>query len=541
MTKATSFAAKTLVPVLLLISGCKVQIEVPKGGHVTSESSAYICHEGERCILEVNDTEFAEAFIAVPNQGYKFDGWKNVKAGLCGDVKSACELTTVNFKGNDALLSVLYSDDKFRLVPIFSQNNSGSPQAPMSTAYNPVYWSNLEKDIQAEKYTGNSYMYSSLPSSENCDPGVLTKNAQNRAMRALNEVRGLHLLPAVKRDSFYEAESQSGALILNANDYLTHNPLPVDKCYSELGYQALSTSNAGKNWSDSNDDPARDLLGWVHDRNNVSTLMAVGHRRWALYPKLGYFSYGQVKGESVLKAHGFGGDSGLESGNLPEFVAYPYLTYPYTLALKTENPTPWSISLSPKFYEDYNFGYFANAKVRVTEAESGRELKVRDLYTDNKRYGTPNLLSWLVDGYKYDTKYFVTIDNIVYPDGNIDSVEYYVYLDYYNIFNVNFPLEAGDSGTSNTLRGSFTNSNDNDSYKVFLSGNKRIAGKNNQYSNQAFFVLVYDQEKNLVKSSDVAFNHYFSEGEYTIVVSLCDENGLCYQNVKNYTVNINRP
>ena len=57
-----------------------------------------------------------------------------------------------------------------------------------------------------------------------------------------------------------------------------------------------------------------------------------------------------------------------------------------------------------------------------------------------------------------------------------------------------------------------------------------------EFSNQAFFVLVYDARKQLLKSSDKDFSMQFTRGEYTVVVSPCDVDGVCYQTTKSYTV-----
>ena len=54
-----------------------------------------------------------------------------------------------------------------------------------------------------------------------------------------------------------------------------------------------------------------------------------------------------------------------------------------------------------------------------------------------------------------------------------------------------------------------------------------------------FFVLVYNSKKKLVASYDREFIKTFENGEYTVVTSPRDENGLCYRNVDRYKVSIN--
>jgi hypothetical protein len=183
------------------------------------------------------------------------------------------------------------------------------------------------------------------------------------------------------------------------------------------------------------------------------------------------------------------------------------------------------------------FDYFADAQVKIREKSTGKQLSVRNLYSDTKGFGLHNFLSWLVDDYDYDTEYVVEINNIQLPGGARRTVKYAVYLDYYNLFNVIEPLETGDAKNGNKLQGSFLNSDDKDSYSVSLAGKTVFKGQS-KFSNQAFFILLYDDRKRLIKSSDTAFQEVLDPGEYTVVASLCDEDDLCYQNVKNYTIAI---
>ena len=111
-------------------------------------------------------------------------------------------------------------------------------------------------------------------------------------------------------------------------------------------------------------------------------------------------------------------------------------------------------------------------------------------------------------------------------------------LDRFNLLDLQDPLEAGDSGSESLLQGSFNSARDRDSYTVRLSGPTTINGQSN-FSNQAFFVLVYDFRKELVQSSDQQIRTNFPTGQYTVIISPCDDEGLCYQGVQTYSVTIN--
>lgn len=130
-----------------LMSACKVVIELPGGGHVVSSSSAFDCRnelqaasqsaggrhyatsasltpdhaENVHCEFDVSDTFFDETFTAVPDEGYKFVRWKKVERGFFGgSTERTVRLFTSGFVGNEALLSILESDQEFYLQPVFA-------------------------------------------------------------------------------------------------------------------------------------------------------------------------------------------------------------------------------------------------------------------------------------------------------------------------------------------------------------------------------------------------------------------------------------
>ncbi len=115
---AKLLAAMAMLPVL---QACKVQMEVPKGGRVVSESGTYLCKATETCDIEVVDTFFKETFIAQPNPGWMFRHWEDVPSGFCGDKIGPCELSTQGFENSDNLMSVLESDQVFYLKPVFER------------------------------------------------------------------------------------------------------------------------------------------------------------------------------------------------------------------------------------------------------------------------------------------------------------------------------------------------------------------------------------------------------------------------------------
>ncbi len=102
------------------LAGCKIRIEVPDGGYVTTESGAITCASGTTCDIDVIDLYFNETFVAKPDSGLYFNGWKKRDRGLFGGSHEPAKVVTSGFAGNPGLLAVLASDEIFYLTPTFS-------------------------------------------------------------------------------------------------------------------------------------------------------------------------------------------------------------------------------------------------------------------------------------------------------------------------------------------------------------------------------------------------------------------------------------
>jgi len=107
---------------LLAITGCKVVLEVPTGGVIVSESGAYECGEQQSCVIDVEDVNFDETFVATPREDYDFVGWKKRPRGLCSapDRKTEpCPVTTAALAQAPELLELLDMDISVYLEPEF--------------------------------------------------------------------------------------------------------------------------------------------------------------------------------------------------------------------------------------------------------------------------------------------------------------------------------------------------------------------------------------------------------------------------------------
>lgn len=111
--------------VLVLSGGCKLVVQVPKGGSVISQSGAHNCAEGKTCRIEIVDLFFEDTFTAKPAAGYAFKHWKKKERGFCANNTAPCQLSSAPLGINDLLLALLESDEVFYLQPVFVSTAGG--------------------------------------------------------------------------------------------------------------------------------------------------------------------------------------------------------------------------------------------------------------------------------------------------------------------------------------------------------------------------------------------------------------------------------
>lgn len=403
-----------------------------------------------------------------------------------------------------------------------------------------AFWKRTIQEISNKQFISDDYLYAQQPNIDTCSLGSVSEEVKRRVNETLSQIRILHNLSPVQYETLGDTEVQSAALIQKANGFLSHTPAQDSKCYTQAGFDGSSSSNIGL--ANRNIDPADDLINFVDDAFNISTVGRVGHRKHLLNPFLEFTSYGQVGGGSAVKVFNFFDSINTIEESIPDFVAFPYLRYPFVfLSDKTSNKvTPWNISIVEKKSSPWanQHDYFSQANVTVTRKVDSQILSVNHLFSDTFGAGIPNNLSWSVGDWQYDTWYTVTIDNINYQSGNTGSLSYDVFIDYKNFFNTQFPLEAGDAKKSDHLiEGTLSDDNDKDSFDVSLSGNISFSGSS-QFLNTAYFIKVYDVNKQLLHASDSPFSLNLPNGLYTLVVSNC-HNQSCYTEMKKYRIQTN--
>lgn len=402
------------------------------------------------------------------------------------------------------------------------------------------FWRTTTKEISEDSFATTDFLYTQLPIIESCLAGSLSESAKHRALDTLNQIRILHQLPLLTYDYNADIEVQEAALIQRANNFLSHEPETSSACYSQAGFDGSSSSNLHLGSYDS--DPAEDLINLVDDAFNLSSVPGVGHRRAFLNPFLHKTSYGQVFGASAVKIFNFSDSSTPAASDIPDFIAFPHLRYPYSFFSDkiSDKKTPWNLSLIENKFSLWanQQDYFANVNLTVTQKDNGQILTLNNIHTDTSGTGIPNNLSWEVDNWQYDTWYTVNVDNIRYPSGETASIHYDVFIDYKNIIDINFPLESGDQQNGLEMQGRIADNHDRDSYIINLQAGESVFSGNSQFSNMAFYIAVYDMDKRLLAASDEAFTLNLPGGRYTLVVSNCHEL-TCYTQPKDYSVRVN--
>lgn len=405
-----------------------------------------------------------------------------------------------------------------------------------SNSFGSSFWRQAIADVQARTYTTDAFLYGEVPEAMLCTAGTTSGAARFRFLLAVNAARQLHGVAPVAYSSDYDLDVQNAAVIQAANEYISHFPATNDMCYTESGADASATGNLSL--SSRPEDPVSDVIGWINDANNISTVMAAGHRRWVLNPFAGYTAYGQVDGYSVQKVFDFQNEASPILDINVDFVAFPFSLYPYPfLSTNPSRPTPWGISMIEDTTRQFNnrHPYFGSARVSVTRRSDGQLLATSDHYTDTSGIGVPNYYSWNVADWEYDTLYDVEITGIAMQSGEIRTLRYPVYIDYAHLVVLDRPLESNDQISGNFISGTLADRDDQDSYNISLEGPTIING-DSQFSNQAFFLQLYGSDKQLIAEDDDALSLNLPADRYTLIVSNCSTGGSCYSTLKNYTV-----
>lgn len=245
-------------------------------------------------------------------------------------------------------------------------------------------------------------------STSTCTTGSYSATAQVATLDSINLVRSMAGLSPVGLSSVYTSPAQRAALMMDANDKLSHSPTSSWRCYTYAGAQAAGRSNIGLNVS------GADAVYWYMNEPGASNT-AVGHRRWLLNPTTTTMGIGMTDRASAIYVVG----PTSTARNRPEWISWPSAGY---FPSGMEPSGRWSLSSSKSGTD------FSRATVTVSNA-SGRVAVTK--YPVVTGYG-PDTLVWQVSGLPRtlaaDVTYRVSVSGIRRNGVALPTVSYPVTL-----------------------------------------------------------------------------------------------------------------
>ncbi len=130
----------------------------------------------------------------------------------------------------------------------------------------------------------------------NCVAGATTSTFKEAVLRRINYYRAMAGLPSsTTLDPTFNGNVQEAALMMSANNALSHTPPNTWSCFSLVGSNAAANANIAIGSSG----PSA-VDGFIRDQGAGN--VAVGHRRWLLYPQTQIFGTGDLPGAGNFSA-----------------------------------------------------------------------------------------------------------------------------------------------------------------------------------------------------------------------------------------------
>lgn len=256
-------------------------------------------------------------------------------------------------------------------------------------------------------------VYLEEPVVDSCESGEVSDSEKQRVLKYVNYIRSLHDLPPVtynEDDDVYTAEC---SLVIAANKKLDHHPDSSWDCFTEDALTGCSKSNI---YIFSGGNPLSVSSESIIDAYMTDVgVDSLGHRRWLIDPWLDYVSFARVDDVdkrvlgSAIKV--INDDQQDISDSSIEFVAYPFEYYPKELFNA-------GVQMSFSVIDNTNSKWlnddvdFRTAAITIIDPDN-KKLGISGRAFDNDGYGVPNIIRWQVDSVKNNTKYEVTISNVL--------------------------------------------------------------------------------------------------------------------------------
>lgn len=287
----------------------------------------------------------------------------------------------------------------FIIVLIFTTTLVSCSKDDAPSIYDPtITGNNAEKMAAISLY--NTY-YSPSKTSSNaptwngnittCTAGITAQETRNKILMRIHYFRKASGLNNVLTENTSKSSlAMEAALIMHANNKLSHTPSNDWKCFSEDGKTGAGASLLAT----VNNAEAIDLYIKDPGSNNG----AVGHRRWLCYSKLQEIGIGNTSSFNAIYVLG---SSGATPEDAPEFLSWPPKGYiPIQFAYDR-----WSFSLPNATFDDAQVSLKNNLGMNIP----------LNILPIEKNHGD-NTLVWEPSGISKDimedTSYTVTVSNV---------------------------------------------------------------------------------------------------------------------------------
>ena len=199
--------------------------------------------------------------------------------------------------------------------------------------------------------------------------GVVSDSNLQNGITYTNFIRYIANMPEVRLGAAENEAAQYGAVVMAANDVLSHypeRPADMEQDFYEKGLEAASSSNIASGYTTI----ANAIQGFMNDNSSSNNLDTLGHRRWILYPSLlnTGFGYAQsVSNRSYIAMKVFRCEAVAKEPDY-NFISWPASGY-FPNDILPNYGIPWSITVNPKKYQRPSI---ENLKVTVTRLSDGK-------------------------------------------------------------------------------------------------------------------------------------------------------------------------
>ncbi|MGK7925843.1 MAG: hypothetical protein AB4290_11445 [Spirulina sp.] len=293
-------------------------------------------------------------------------------------------------------------------------------------------------------------IYEIIPNFKQCREGVIKESEKQKVLNRVNFIRNLHELPPVTYQSNDDRNTAKAALITAVNSDEDNEDIAENqkKCWSEEGEAAIQNSTGYfVFYPDS-----RSTFSWVNSEHFIDALFqdprrkGLGRRELLLNPFLSAISFARADGfpdyshteiltyeeeeveTSVTRVTSVAlhivSKNKISQNLKREFIAYPYLNYPYELFQKDEYvrgypPMSFSAIADPNNPENNDKVDFSIATIEIRDKRK-QLIPVRSITIEESRIGLGKILFWYVDELKRDRLYHVKINNVKVNDRDLN-------------------------------------------------------------------------------------------------------------------------